>query len=1127
MAEKKSVFAPERAWRRLYYVYGFTDDEFYTDGCSKLDIVSFIHLELKRIGYERVILYDWHTQLYCLDEESYALVDATHRNRTAAQPVRIQNRGLRRGKWGAKSGAAPQPTADAPAATAQGGSQSGVEMVNLGDGQLHLGVLNTGSVARQINSYMRNADIKSAIVINLGTNFSKNFEAELGNDFAAGYGQLGADNKNIIVLIFTDNGVGNLFENDHEHSWLNESIKNKRVNDLHIVGPNASELRNMLSYFRLRHGLQYDLGQLDQLADALHHAMTYCEGTMRIKELYVRLEEFCKEKEPLTCDSCYSLLGISKPLSGQQQLDRLIGMQSVKEALGNHQSREDDRRQVFQYQTASRLQLDPPRPPERGASEMINFVITGRPGTGKTTVARIIGQLFYEMGYLESGHLVKVTRADLVAGYVGQTAIRTREKIQEAIGGVLFVDEAYSLKREDQSNADFGQEAIDTLNEAMTDDALKGKLIMVFAGYEAEMETFINANPGLCSRVIKLHIEDYTPEEMQQILQIQVAKLGYRFSEDFTAKLPDFCENWVNSAGENWGNGREAETLSYDLHHNWENDRTAQAVTGESGEEIRILETRHLPQKKRAYLKQEAPKTAIEQVRELIGFRKVKQTLADLLKLGQTARETGMYDLLDSLSFHWVLKGNPGTGKTTVAKLMGQVYKEMGLLPRGHVIVAKRQDLTGRYLGETEHKTQEVINRAMGGVLFIDEAYTLTPTSGDTNDYGQIAINTILEQMSARDGQFAVIVAGYPAPMERFLRSNPGLSSRFEQEFLLEDYTGGELRQIFEQMCEKQGFGIRDDLEAALEPLFTAMIQAKIKDWGNGREAEKLLRKMKTRWVHDTDIETNLNGEKVRYFALRHLPEEYSRYLEVSRKEQQPDAGSSLHRHEANGYVPSTRLLASSESFCFEQDNNAQKDSVVFIKVEDQNSFRSGTGSIITRDGYILTCNHVIRGAEKIQVRLKQTTFMIWQDATVIWNDEKMDAAILKLPDGTYPALALRPADRRAKPGEDIYHWGYAFGKKMSDNLDELEPSQFQGYVSSVQTKEGMERINVDMAAKRGCSGGPVFSKTDGTILGILCGSQIFKDDRLLEEINYVLPIRYIWENAIRAEDTPSAAPCA
>ena len=195
---------------------------------------------------------------------------------------------------------------------------------------------------------------------------------------------------------------------------------------------------------------------------------------------------------------------------------------------------------------------------------------------------------------------------------------------------------------------------------------------------------------------------------------------------------------------------------------------------------------------------------------------------------------------------------------------------------------------------------------------------------------------------------------------------------------------------------------------------------------------------------------------------------------------------------------------------------------MVYIRAQNEGGVSSGSGSILTKDGYILTCNHVIEGSSSILVRLKvdngQKT--LWNPADVVWSDKELDAAILKMEDGEYPTLPLRPLSQPTQTGESIYHWGYPFGGKLSDDLNELQPSLFQGYISSTQIKNGLERINTNMEAKKGCSGGPVFSKKDGAIIGILCGSQTSGDEHFLEEINYVLPVKYIWERVVTQTET-------
>ncbi|MGO5145244.1 AAA family ATPase [Catenibacterium mitsuokai] len=195
---------------------------------------------------------------------------------------------------------------------------------------------------------------------------------------------------------------------------------------------------------------------------------------------------------------------------------------------------------------------------------------------------------------MESGHVVEVNRSQLIGEYIGQTAIKTADYIQKAMGGVLFIDEAYTLKRSDDNDHDFGQEAIDTLLKAM--DQHKGKFIVVAAGYPKEMDTFINSNPGLQRRLTeKIHIEDYTAEEMYEILLLHAKKNSVKFSDELLQKLPNFCENWVNSADEKWGNAREAVVLINHMIRNWKKDADAKSIV-EDGQTIEILEEKHIPE---------------------------------------------------------------------------------------------------------------------------------------------------------------------------------------------------------------------------------------------------------------------------------------------------------------------------------------------------------------------------------------------------------------------------------------------------------------------------------------------------------------------------------------------------
>jgi SpoVK/Ycf46/Vps4 family AAA+-type ATPase len=222
----------------------------------------------------------------------------------------------------------------------------------------------------------------------------------------------------------------------------------------------------------------------------------------------------------------------------------------------------------------------------------------------------------------------------------------------------------------------------------------------------------------------------------------------------------------------------------------------------------------------------------------MIGLETVKEDIDDLVKLVRFYNETGK-DVRQSFSLHTVFTGNPGTGKTTVARILAQIYKALGILERGHLIECDRQSLVGGYVGQTAIKTAEIIDRAMGGVLFIDEAYSLT--EGGQSDFGKEAIEILLKRMEDRRGEFIVIAAGYTDNMKRFIESNPGLKSRFDRTFHFDDFKIPELFEIAKNQIGESNLKPDEPAEAELHRILELMYNSRDKYFGNGRAIRKLV----------------------------------------------------------------------------------------------------------------------------------------------------------------------------------------------------------------------------------------------------------------------------------------------
>ena len=233
-----------------------------------------------------------------------------------------------------------------------------------------------------------------------------------------------------------------------------------------------------------------------------------------------------------------------------------------------------------------------------------------------------------------------------------------------------------------------------------------------------------------------------------------------------------------------------------------------------------------------------------EELNSLIGLGSVKKevrSLANFVKLQKQREAQGLKNA--KVSYHLVFYGSPGTGKTTVARIVGRIYKDLGVLKKGHTVETDRAGLCGQYVGQTGPKTDSVIMKALDGVLFIDEAYALTPEGGNGNDYGQEAVSTILKRMEDYRDRLVVIVAGYKDEMHRFIDSNPGLQSRFNRYIDFPDYSAQELKDIFKMYLKKNQYALAPDAEEYLSEKLDYAVAHKDRNFGNARFVRNMFEK--------------------------------------------------------------------------------------------------------------------------------------------------------------------------------------------------------------------------------------------------------------------------------------------
>ncbi len=518
-----------------------------------------------------------------------------------------------------------------------------------------------------------------------------------------------------------------------------------------------------------------------------------------------------------------------------KRLDSLVGLEGVKRKVKDY----------VDYLEFLKIRK------EKGFEDDQKFnlhsLFKGNPGTGKTTVAKLVAKIYHKMGFLTRGHITEVGRAELIGQYIGQTAPKVKEVIESARGGVLFIDEAYGLARTENDDKDYGHEAIEVLVKEMSDGP--GNIAIFLAGYPKEMEVLLKSNPGLKSRVkMGYEFNDYTPKELMEISNMACKQKAVVMTKDAKSLLYRKLTELYRNRDKSFGNARLVLDLIEDAKMNLGlrliRSKKADLESERKLQTIRLVDMEssfRQEQKRRVQIDIDYTllKESLAEINKLKGLGNVKTEINELVDLVTFYVESGK-SVLGNFSLHTIFKGNPGTGKTTVARLLSKIYKALGIIERGHLIECDRQGLVAGFIGQTAAKTKSMVDKALGGVLFIDEAYALSDKRYG-GDYGQEAIEALLKEMEDNRGDFIVIVAGYPDPMDRFLESNPGFKSRFDHSLNFEDFSEEELLEIATSMLQNENLTLNKEAEGHLKKYLTFIFRQRDKFFGNGRTVRKVI----------------------------------------------------------------------------------------------------------------------------------------------------------------------------------------------------------------------------------------------------------------------------------------------
>ncbi|MGD8404210.1 MAG: AAA family ATPase [Anaerolineales bacterium] len=829
----------------ILYGYG-VEDSFLNDKGIEVNIHQSLYEELKLLGYEHIVFSSPHKALFYLDTQSKEFVPGQ---------VKEDKTPLARHMSGFVDGPLGQYLYLRPEKKEREAPQQSLK--TMGDPFL---------IKRLHNLMIKQESQKTAIVISQAETMLTEFTAQR---MLAGYMgewfRLPEGNHNLCLLIFSAMNKGQLLQLSSNlpvpeiRDQISNDSSGHSVFISEIAGPEKDEVQRLI-YNLKEMGKLIEEDDVKEIAELIH-----AEGG-NLHRWLRRLKTL--EKIDLASLRTKGWFRVYKDQSipAWEKLQQLTGLNEVKERIS---------------EIKAWLQIHSADPKRDKYLPNLHMIFMGNPGTGKTTVARLFGEILFEIRFLKRGHLIEATGKDLISDYVGGTAIKTNGLIDQALDGVLFIDEAYVLAETDRGG--FGQEAVETLLTRLEND--RSRLVVLLAGYPSRMRHFLDSNPGISRRFPKDNIfsfPDFEQHDLKNIFLQMLQERNLSLDTDAINAIDSVILGLFSQRDETFGNAGEMRNLVESLDRR----RAIRIQKNKVTVDTPIIEE-DISTKYRSFLVQEPPSVELilSELDQLTGLGQVKNHIKKLvyqLKYEQLRQQVDPTFEASQKLQHMVFVGNPGTGKTTVARLVGKIYHSLGLLRKGHCVEVARADLVAGYVGQTALKTTEKIKDALDGVLFIDEAYSLTQYSG--NDYGQECVDALVKSMEDYRHRLVVIVAGYTAEMGNFINSNPGLSSRFSDPLPFEDFSESELRKILEDQAKNEKY-ILDPLaiDMACESL-NSLKGNSPRQFGNARSVKNIFQQMKSSLamrVVQSDIHSDSDIEKKEMITV--LPEDVPMYSHLKR----------------------------------------------------------------------------------------------------------------------------------------------------------------------------------------------------------------------------------------------------
>jgi SpoVK/Ycf46/Vps4 family AAA+-type ATPase/S1-C subfamily serine protease len=810
----------------------------------------------------------------------------------------------------------------------------------------------------------------------------------------------------------------------------------RKVDWRDLEGPRTPEIQAAIERFTRRRqvavrGIEAVSGALQSHGN-LQVALTQVIRVVAAGEREVTLERVL-QRPPLNEDEVRRVLG---------EVDELTGLEEVKEKL---------RRLERNARTLRRKLLD-------GGSTLpddsLHLVFTGGPGTGKTTVARLVARLYHALGLLPRDEVREVVASTLMSSNVGETRENMQRALDEARGGVLFVDEAHQFGDRESTQA---REAVQALVPMAWN--YRHEMVIVLAGYADRMHDFFAMDPGLDRRFPpqgRMAFRDYLPDELWTILERKLATRGFTLEPQAAVRLRNVLER--RARRRSFGNAGGVENLIADVLER-------HGASGDAGGAVVRVE--HVP----PVVKRDpqALNAAMARLDAMIGLAPVRERIRAIVSrlafdLEEEEHGTGTGRVVVHPG-NMLFTGPPGTGKTTVGELMAQLLCGIGVVERPVGVIASRGDLVGAYQGHSTRAVRDVVDRARDGVLFVDEAYALVQGEGDT--FGKEALDELVRQVTSPENEGTVfILAGYRADIHRLLGHNAGLLRRFPVEIEFPGFTPGDCAAYAQRLVEAERMECEPAFLERVADLAAEAQEALSERFGNAGWTSALVQQAADR-MRQRVMEAGVRpGDPARRrLVLDDLPAP----LRAAPAPWRPAPAADPLAGERPGWREAP----------FEDVVEEMLECTFQVIVSGAEGTGGGTGFFVTPDGLAVTSAHVVEGAQAVHLLCGPGRSP--REARVVRADRDLDLALLavRMPAET-PYLPLGES-RTVRPPAELVVVGNAHvqpGEEARTVLARVVRNE----------RRNPREIETDGAIEPGFSGGPAADPAQGAVVGVVMG---------------------------------------